>query len=175
MRRAYLAGLLILVGSCVFVAGVLYGSRRETHRPSFHDVRVNHVGDLISLVDPDDPAVRSLARRLGTPEAAYAYVRNQVRYAPMSAAAPPGDIVRDRAASCLGKAALLCSLYRAMAIPADNVRVITGGVVLPHGLADHAWVDLEYGGMCLQQDVSGFLGDFGFAQFAGQAFSQAFV
>ncbi|MGE5247710.1 MAG: hypothetical protein ACM3L8_05130, partial [Verrucomicrobiota bacterium] len=40
---------------------------------------------------------------------------------------------------------------------------------------DHAWVDLEYGGMCLQQDVSGFLGDFGFAQFAGQAFSQAFV
>ncbi len=175
VRKALLAGFLIVLAAGGFAAGVLFGVRGETGRPSFHDMRVNHVSDLVSLVDPGDPAVRSLAEQLGTPEAAYAYVRDRVRYEPMTRAAFPGDILRNGAASCLGKATLLCSLYRAMEIPADNVRVVTGSVVHPGGLADHAWIDLEYGGSCLQQDPSGLLGQFNFAQFPAQGFTRAFV
>lgn len=175
LRRTLIAGVAILAAAGLFAAGILVGVHWQPGRPSFHDTRVNHTGDLMSLVDPDDPTVQALAERLGTPEAAYAYVRDLVRYAPMSPAASPGEIIRVKSTSCLGKATLLCSLYRAMEIPADNVRVITGDVLLPQGSADHAWIDLEYQGACLQQDPSGLLGEFGFSQFAGQGFTRAFA
>ena len=174
-RKVVLAVLPVAVAAGAFAAVLLVGGRGDRSRPSFHDMRVNHIADMVSLVDPGDPAVRALAVRLGTPEAAYAYVRDRVRYAPMTRALRPADILRDGAASCLGKATLLCSLYRAMGIPADNVRVITGNVALPEGLADHAWLDLEYGGACLQQDPSGFLGTFGFSQFPDLAFTDTYV
>ena len=64
---------------------------------------------------------------------------------------------------------------RAMGIPAADVRVMTGLVAIPEGLADHAWLDLEYRGTCLQQDPSGFLGIFGFSAFPGMSFTRAFV
>lgn len=174
-RRLVVAGLLAGLGAGLFAAGYLAGGREATSRPSFHDMRVNHVSDLVSLVDPDDPAVRALAERLGVPEAAYAYVRDRVRYDPRASAALPGQLIRDGAGSCLGKAALLCSLYRAMGIPAESARVVTGRVAHPEGLADHAWIDLEYKGACLQQDPSGFLGRFDFAQFPGSSFTLSFV
>ncbi len=175
VRRALLAGLAVVLAAGAFAAGIHVGGRGAKGRPSFHDMRVNHVSDLTALVDPGDPAVRSLAERLGAPEAAYAYVRDRVLYEPGVPAVLPGRTIRDGASSCLGKATLLCSLYRAMGIPADNVRVVTGSVVHPDGVADHAWIDLEYKGACLQQDPSGFMGIFDFAQFAEHAFTRSFV
>lgn len=174
-RRSVLAGLAACLAAGVFAAGVYVGTRGANARPSFHDMRVNHVADLTGLVDPGDPAVRALAERLGVPEAAYAYVRDRIRYEPGASAGRPGDVIRDGYASCLGKATLLCSLYRSMGIPPADVRIVTGDVLLPDGPADHAWIDLEYGGVCLQQDPSGFLGKFEFGQFRGRAFSRTFV
>ncbi|MBI5906328.1 MAG: transglutaminase domain-containing protein [Deltaproteobacteria bacterium] len=173
--RALLAGVAVVAAAGVFAAGYLVRDREETARPAFHDMRVNHVSDLVSLVDPDDPAVRSLAVRLGTPEAAYAFVRDRIRYEPMAPGLSPREILRAEKGSCLGKATLLCSVYRAMGIPARDVRVIVGNIALPDRLVDHAWIDMEYKGYCFQQDPSSFLGVFEFGQFPGMAFTRYFV
>ncbi len=175
VRRWVLAAVAVAVAALVFSAGVHLGTRGANDRPSFHDMRVNHVAELTALVDPDDPAVRALAEQLGAPEAAYAYVRDRIRYESRGAAAPPGEIIRDGSASCLGKATLLCSLYRSLGMPPADVRIVTGNVVVADRLADHAWIDLEYNGTCLQQDPSGFLGKFEFGRFRDAAFSRTFV
>lgn len=169
--RIAVIGLLPLALAAAF----LFRNRAAKNQPAFHDMRVISVSDLTSLVVPDDPAVRSLAGRLGTPEAAYAHVRDHIRFVPMMPAPHPGETLHNGAASCLGKAALLCSLYRAMGIPASDVRVITGDVTLPDGTVDHAWIDLEYKGACLQQDPSGFLGVFRLEEFPGTTFTRFFV
>lgn len=174
-RRYVFAGVAVVVAAGFFAAGFCVRDLIVRDRLSFHDMRVNHVSDLTALVDPGDPAVRALAERLGAPEAAYIHVRDRIRYSPMAPADRPGRIIVDGEASCLGKAALLCSLYRSMGIPAKDVRIITGDIVRPDGLADHAWIDLEYKGQCLQQDPSGFLGVFDFAQFGKLEFTRAFV
>ena len=49
------------------------------------------------------------------------------------------------------------------------------GIALPDRLIDHAWIDLEYNGECLQQDPSGLLGAFEFGQFRGTEFTRFFV
>ena len=175
VRRALLVCLAGVLAAGIFAAGYLFRDHEAKTRPAFHDMRVNRIPDLVSLVDPDDPAVRSLAERLGTPEAAYAHVRDRIRYEPMVPCASPGEILRAGAGSCLGKATLLCSIYRAMGIPASDVRLIVGNIALPDRLIDHVWIDLEYKGGCLQQDPSGLLGVFEFGQFRGMEFTRYFV
>lgn len=175
VRKALLVCLAGFLAVGIFATGYLFRDHGARTRPAFHDMRVNRIPDLVSLVDPDDPAVRSLAERLGTPEAAYAHVRDRIRYEPMVPAASPGEILREGAGSCLGKATLLCSIYRAMGIPANNVRLIVGNIALPDRLIDHAWIDLEYKGACLQQDPSGLLGVFEFGHFPGMEFTRYFV
>lgn len=175
VRRALLVCLAGALAAGGFAAGYLFRNRGESTRSAFHDMRVNRIPDLVSLVDHDDPAVRSLAERLGTPEAAYAYVRDRIRYEPMVPGTSPREILRAGAGSCLGKATLLCSIYRAMGISADDVRLIVGNIALPDRLIDHVWIDLEYKGGCLQQDPSGLLGVFEFGQFPGMEFTRYFV
>ncbi len=173
--RAFLLGFLAALAATALAAVFFVRGRDAERHPSFHDMRVNRIHDLVALVDPGDPAVESLARTLGTPEAAYAHVRDRIRYVPMAAGAAPGEILRDGAASCLGKATLLCSLSRALGVPPERVRIVTGSVALPGRVADHVWIDLEHKGACIQQDPSGFLGRFEFAQFPGMEFTRAFV
>jgi hypothetical protein len=175
VRREILVCLAGFLAAGLFSAGYFFRDRDARTRPEFHDMRVNHIPDLLSLVDPDDPAVRSLAERLGTPEAAYAYVRDRIRYEPMVPCASPGEILREGVGSCLGKATLLCSLYRAMGIPSSAVRLIAGNNALQDRLIDHVWIDLEYKGGCLQQDPSGLLGVFEFGQFREMEFTRYFV
>ena len=108
---------------------------------------------------------------------AYNAIRSQIVWHFVASQPPgsPGETLGAGSGGCLAKATLLCSLYRAMGMPATAVRVITGNVVIADYMTDHAWLDLEYKGACLQQDPSGLLGSFGFEQFPGMEFSQAFV
>jgi len=175
VRRALFFCLAGVLAVGVFAAGYHFRDREARTRPTFHDMRVNRIPDLLSLVDPDDPAVRSLAQRLGTPEAAYVHVRDRIRYNSMLPASTPGEILRAEAGSCLGKAALLCSIYRAMGISANDVRLIVGSVAFPDRIIDHVWIDHEYNGICLQQDPSGLLGVFEFGQFPRMEFTRYFV
>lgn len=166
-------GGLALAGTLCL--GILIGRNDPAPLPKFHDIRVNHVGDYTRLVEADHPAVTAMAEKLGNPEAAYYFVRDIIRFEPQRPAAAASRTLGDGAASCIGKAILLCSLYRAMGIPAENVRVVTGEVVSPEGNVDHAWVDMEFKGQCLQLDPTQLLGSFPFRAFPGASFSRAFI
>jgi transglutaminase superfamily protein len=172
MRRVF---IIIVVIAIAFCCGFAIGGKRKPASPSFHDMVVNWPHDMTSLVTPRDKRVRDLAAQLKTPENAYAYVRDRIGNDPAVPAVSAGEILSEGRASCLGKAVLLCSLYRAMGVPAKAIRVITGEVEYPEGIVEHAWVDMEYNGVCLQQDATDFFGLFAFDQFRGLDYSRTFI
>ena len=178
MKRRTLLSLLLL--PLALAAGFLFGRQHPTAdaanaTPVFHDLRVNPVADYVGLVDPDDPEILRLARRFESPEEAYRFVHDEIRFAPFVPSGPVAETLRHGVGSCLGKAALLSSIYRAMGMPAANVRLIMGIVMTPQGPADHVWLDLEHAGRCLQQDPSGMLGRFAFDAFPGNRYVDTYV
>ena len=143
--------------------------------PAFHDMRINPTVDYVGLIDVDHPEIIKLAKQFRTYEDAYRFVNEEIRFAPF---VPPGPVEKTleyRTGSCLGKAALLGSLYRAMGMPRSDLRLIMGLVMTPEGPADHVWIDLEHQGKCLQQDPSGMLGRFGFDDFPGNRYVDTYV
>jgi len=171
LPHAAAAAATLAVG---FALGDRFGEA-EPQPPTFHDMRVNHPEDYTSLVTPAAPEIDALARRLGTLEAAYLFVRDGIVFDPSRAAGTPAEILRDGRASCLGKAALLASLYRALGVPAYGVRVVTGQVPFEGVLLEHAWVDLEYGSLCLQQDATDLFGVHDFLRFPNQEYVNGHV
>jgi hypothetical protein len=169
-RLAIAAAIALAFGLGIFI-GILW----EEPRGTFHDIIVNHPDDLQALVTPEDDRVEKLAATLQTPQNAYTYVRDRIVYDPSLPANRAGDIIAAGKASCLGKAILLCSLYRAMGIPASDVRVATGELSYPGASIDHAWVDIEYEGTCLQQDTTNLIGTFRFDEFKGTEYTRSFV
>ena len=162
----------------VLAAGFIHGDQSgdaDTPNPTFHDIRVIHPEDFQALIDPEAPELVALARQLGSLEAAYEFVRDRIAFEPSAPANAPAQTLREGRASCLGKAALLVSLFRALGVPAGSVRVVTGQVPLGGSLLDHAWVDLEYGSLCLQLDPTDLLGTHNFMRFPGQEYVRSFV
>lgn len=143
--------------------------------PNFHDFLVMTPDDYNALIEPDDEEVKKRAKAFRTLEEAYLYVRDNIQYAAAAPGAHPGQTIKNGYGSCLAKAALLCSLYRAMGVDEFSVRVALGIVALPEGMTEHAWLDLEIGGKCFQQDPSQLLGHFEFAQFEGQGYIDRYV
>jgi len=164
----------ILLGSLTFIAGFSLGSRKPVPL-SFHDMITNHPADLSALIDPDDKRVTTLAAELKSAENAYAYVRDRIAFDPSLPSMTAGDILAEGRGSCLGKAVLLCSIYRALGMKPAKVRIVTGEVDAIGGVIDHAWVEMEYKGDCFQQDTTDLLGRFTFDQFRGMAFTTAFI
>jgi hypothetical protein len=165
---------VVLLMALTFVAGYTLGDM-DPPPPSFHDMIVNHADGLSSLVTPKDRRIRSLANELKTPRNAYIYLRDSVAFDPSLPSMPAGEIADQKRASCLGKAVLLSSLYLAMGMTSNEVRVVTGEVEAGQGILDHAWVELEHEGRCLQQDSTDLLGRFSFDQFQGMAYTNAFI
>jgi hypothetical protein len=164
--------------AATLAVGFVLGDRRgdaDQPPPGFHDTRVIHPEDFQLLITPEAPEVVALARRLGSLEAAYGFVRDGIVFDPSVPAAEPRVVLRDGRASCLGKATLLTSLCRALGVPASNIRVFTGQVPLGDDILDHAWVDLEYGATCLQLDATDLLGRHEFLQFPGTEYVRSFV
>lgn len=165
---------LTLVLTLTFVAGYTLGDK-DPPPISFHDMIVNHSDGLSALVTPDDTRVKALAKELKTPQNAYLYLRDKIAFDPSLPVEPAGQIAEQKRASCLGKAVLLSSIYLAMGMDAKQVRVVTGEVEAGQGILDHAWVEIEYEGQCLQQDSTDLLGRFGYDQFKGMAYTNAFI
>lgn len=143
--------------------------------PVFHDLRVNSINTYVDLIEPENPEVVKLARRFKTYEEAYHFVSEKIGFAPFVPPGPVHETLRHGVGSCLGKAVLLCSIYRAMGLQQDAVRVVLGLVITPDGIADHVWLDLEYQGRCLQQDPSGMFGHFAFDAFPGNGYVVRYV
>jgi hypothetical protein len=102
-------------------------------------------------------------------------VRDRVGNDAALPALPAGEMIEEGRASCLGKAVLLCSLYRAMGIPSSDVRVVTGELDYPGSVIEHAWIDMEYNGVNLQQDATNFLGLFSFDEFRNMDYARSFM
>lgn len=169
-RLCAAAAVLVLL-----VAGYLAWNFQKDDGPPFHDFLVTTHDDYTRLVDDSHPLVEAKAEEFKSLADAYHFVRDQVAYAPFLPAAMPGETLEKMAASCLGKATLLCSLYLGMGVDSSKVRVVTGIVAHPQGLTEHAWVDLEHNGICLQQDPSNLLGGFAFDDFMGTQYTDTFV
>lgn len=164
---------LLVVVLIAFTSGFTLGKRDPSY--SFHDMIVSHQGELPMLVNPRDKRISALAESLKSPEKAFEFVRDRIVFDPSLPSASAGDILAEGRGSCLGKAVLLCSLYRAMGMSAKDVRIVTGEVEAGQGVLDHAWVELEHNGTCIQQDTTDLLGRFGFDQFRGMAYTNAFI
>ncbi|HCE68610.1 MAG: hypothetical protein A2X82_01125 [Geobacteraceae bacterium GWC2_55_20] len=158
-----------------FGGGYVSGKRSWHVHGSFHDMIVNNPRELSALITPRDKRIRTLAASLKSYENAHLYVRDRIADDPSIPALPAGDIIDEGRASCLGKAIVLCSLYRALGKPASDVRIVIGEADLPTGGFDHAWIELEYDGQCLQQDTTNILGHFAFAQFKGTNYVETFI
>lgn len=143
--------------------------------PSFHDMRINPVADYVGLIDPDHPEIIKHTRQFRSYEDAYRFVNDQIRFAPFVPPGPVNKTLEYRTGSCLGKAALLCSFYRAMGMPSSDVRLVMGLVMTQEGPSDHVWLDLEHKGKDLQQDPSGMLGRFAFNEFPGNRYVDSYV
>jgi len=176
--------LLLLSLPAALAAGYLLGggmppsaprAANAAAPPAFHDLRINPVETYIDLIEPEAPEVVELAKRLGSYEEAYRFVCDEIAFAPFVPPGPVRETLNHGMGSCLGKAVLLASLYRALGLAKEDVRVVMGLVVTPDGLADHVWIDLELRGTCLQQDPSGMLGRFGFAQFPETRYVDTYV
>ncbi len=170
MRKIVAVLALVLIS---FYSSYFAGTIRKQAVGTFHDMLITHPHELTGLITPGDKRVSTLATELRTPENAYVHVRDRIRNDPSVPALTAGEIITEGRASCLGKAALLCSLYRAMGAPPSSVRVVTGDALAPGGIFDHAWVEMEYKGECLQQDATGIFGSLAFGQFKGNAYTQA--
>ena len=165
--------LLACLLPATFITGYAVGDREAD--VTFHDMLVNDPEDLSALVTPKDRRIKELAAKLGSLEAMYRFVRDNIAFDPALPAVPAGEVLAHGKGSCLGKAVLLCSLYRAAGLNDSRVRVVTGEVEAMGGPVDHAWLELEYQGECLQQDATELLGRFEFAQFKGTAYTKAFI
>lgn len=152
------------------VMGLIAATRWGEDEKPFHDHLYATPEDYQEIVDPEDGDVEKRARQFKSLQEAYVFVRDHIAYSQYAVAAHPADLLKTGEGSCLGKAALLCSIYRAMGVDEFSVRVITGIVNTPEGLAEHAWLELELDGKTYQQDPSGFLGVFGFAAFPGRSY-----
>jgi len=173
MNRFVIAIVIVSLTLAVF-GGYHYG-RAQQKVPVFHDIRINTPHSLIKLISPKHPSVKKLAARFRNYGEAYDYVSDQIRFVPFVPPGPVDKTIEHGVGSCLGKAALLCSLYRAMGMPADQARLVMGIVMTPQGPADHVWIDMEHDGRCLQQDPSGMLGSFAFDAFPDNRYVESFV
>lgn len=147
----------------------------EQESDEFHDLRTNTIESFPALIDPVDPEVVKLAKKFKTLEEAYNFVSDEIQFVPYAPSGPVAGTLNHRMGSCIGKAVLLCSIYQAMGVPSKNVRIIMGIVATPGGYADHVWIDMEANGKCLQQDPSGMLGRFAFADFPGRRYSETYA
>jgi hypothetical protein len=167
---------LIVAGvAVVFGTGFILGEKMATRHLDFADMRVNHALEYKKLIEHYSPDIKALAERLQTPENAYSYVRDQIRFEQWRTVERPSVVIREKAASCLGKAVLLCSIYRAMGVQPESTFVVTGQVASDGGTVEHAWVSLVHDGTHYQQDPSSLLGHFDFDDFPDRKYSKSFI
>jgi hypothetical protein len=171
--RKYAVTLIAVI--IAFGCGFATGRMKSHAQLTFHDMIVGNPVELSRLITPDDKRIKALAAELKTPENVYKYVQEHIANAAADPAVPAGEILTAGRASCLGKAILLCALYRATGIPANDVRVVAGEVDIPGSIIDHAWLEMEYKGRCIQQDSSNVLGTFSFDQFKDTTYTNVFI
>lgn len=131
-------------------------------------------------IQPNDPAIQSLAASLGDPEAIYYFVRDNIAYSSRTDSHHlASETLQIKEGNCVEKAELLASLLRANGTSEKNVHVYLGTInekkyyegIPPE---NHAWIEFYYDGRWLVLDPSQYLGDFSFEQWDRETFYEYF-
>lgn len=158
-----------------FVVGSFAISRKnnsKNHR--FDNLLVITPSDYMGLITPGHKDIKALAQRLKTPVNLYYFVRDFIAFEPSLSTLTAEKTLENRTGNCLSKSVLLCSLYKSLDIPDENLRIIVGEINYKDTTVEHAWVEVKHDGIWLQQDTTDLLGRFEFADFPGRSYSKSF-
>jgi hypothetical protein len=93
---------------------------------AFLDFRTNPIDSYIDLIEPEDPDVAKLAKQFKSYEAAYRIVADEIKFVPFVPCGPVSATLKHGVGSCIGTAALLCSLNRATGLPQEAAWIDLG-------------------------------------------------
>lgn len=141
----------------------------------FENVEIIAPDQYVDLVTPGNKEVIRIAERVQDPVKAYYYVRDFISFNPSMVTNKPEITINLREGNCLSKAVLLVSLYRALGIPESQVRIVIGELHNDKMPIQHAWVEVKYNGIWLQQDPTDLIGLFEFDQFKDRDYFSNFV
>lgn len=113
--------------------------------------------------------------RVQDPVKAYYYVRDFIVFDPSVPVGHPEITIKTRKANCIGKAILLISIYRALNIPKEHLRVVVGELKTKDDIIEHAWVEVKYQNIWFQQDPTDLISLFDFGQFPWRSYYKSFV
>lgn len=164
--------LLFFVFLMIIFLNFSKSSKKEL---KFENVEIIAPDQYVDLVTPGNKEVIRIAERVQDPVKAYYYVRDFISFNPSMVTNKPEITINLREGNCLSKAVLLVSLYRALGIPESQVRIVIGELHNDKMPIQHAWVEVKYNGIWLQQDPTDLIGLFEFDQFKDRDYFSNFV
>jgi len=171
MNRKFISYIFVLLFGVVLFQFI---KKPEKHL-KFEDIHIIEPAKYVELVTPFNYEVKRIADRVKEPIKAYYYVRDVIEFDPSMPVNTPENTIKLRKGNCLSKAVLLVSLYRALGIPEEHVRIIVGELLSKGMIIEHAWVEVKYYGTWLQQDTTDLIGVFEFGQFNNREYFDTFV
>ncbi len=171
MKYKYIGFLFVLLFAVVLFQ---FLKKPEKHL-KFEDIHIIEPERYVELVTPSNNEVKRIADKVKEPVRAYYYVRDVIEFDPSIPVNTPENTIKLRKGNCLSKAVLLVSLYRALGIPEEHVRIIVGELLSKEITIEHAWVEVKYYGTWLQQDTTDLIGVFEFGQFKNRDYFNKFV
>ncbi len=150
-------------------------SKNQKRNLYFENIDIIVPEEYVNLITPDNVEVKKIVNRVQDPVKAYYYVRDLILFNPTMATNNPEATIKLKEGNCLSKAVLLVSLYRALGIPEKHVRVVVGELHSNRMPIKHAWVDVKFNEVWLQQDPTDLIGLFEFDQFKDRDYLIKFV
>lgn len=169
--------LIFLFLFCFLFAAGFYITKENKNKinaPKFEGIMAINPTDYQNLIAPNSAALKGLLKKIHSLPEAYYFVRDFIEYFPMVPDADVEYTVTNKVGSCIGKAVLLVSLYRALGVKADDLRIVTGVIRINNELIDHAWVEVRINNVWYQQDTTNLLGKFEFNQFPNRLYSKIY-
>ncbi|MCX7990590.1 MAG: transglutaminase domain-containing protein [Proteobacteria bacterium] len=140
----------------------------------FEGILVFKPVDYQSLISPDSPDLKPVIKKIRSLPEAYYFVRDFIGFFPMVSDTSIKTTLSNKYSSCMGKAILLASLYRALGIGKDDLRIMVGQIKMGNEIIDHSWVEVKINNVWYQQDTTDLLGKFEFDQFPDRTYSKIF-
>lgn len=128
-----------------------------------------------TYIKPENPEIQTLAASLGSPEAIYYFVRDDITYLEGTRTHSRDlEVLQMGKGDCVGIADLLCSLLRAYGFSGNDVHVVIGTVTYGGYRYPHTWIECYHNNHWLVLDATQYLGDFSFEQWDRNAFYEYF-
>lgn len=165
----FLFGIYILLGGWHLIS-----ERKNNSNQNFEGILTIKPDDYQYQINPDVPELKPLLNKIHTLPEAFYYVRDFIGFFPMVTDISIKTTLTNKYSSCLGKSILLASLYRALGIDKEDLRIVVGQIKIQNEIIDHSWVEVKINDIWYQQDTTDLLGKFEFNQFPNRTYSKIF-